>query len=97
VIRLRWAELAYQDLQNISDYLFENSPENAEKLVFTIHEAASALLVFPNRGRMGKKPGTCEFVIPSLPYILVYKVEPVIDPGIVHIVRILHGAQDRST
>jgi toxin ParE1/3/4 len=73
--------------------LFENSPENAEKLIRTIYEAPAALLIFPSRGRSGKEPGTREFVIPSLPYIVVYTV----DPEIVHIVRILHGAQDRPT
>jgi toxin ParE1/3/4 len=92
VIQLRWTDGAYNDLKHIADYVFENSPENAEKVIRAIYEAPSALLAFPSRGRTGKEPGTREFVIPALPYIVVYKL----DPEIVHVVRILHGAQDRS-
>ena len=45
--------------------------------------------MFPNRGRPGKKEGTREFVMSTLPYIVVYTVRG----DAVFIVRILHGAQ----
>jgi plasmid stabilization system protein ParE len=43
----------------------------------------------PNRGRPGKKQGTRELVIPSLPYIVAYQVSE----DTVYIARILHAAQ----
>jgi toxin ParE1/3/4 len=89
VIRLRWSAAAADDLEHITDYLFEKTPENASQLVRKIYDAPSTLTAFPNRGRPGKKPGTRELVIPSLPYIVVYQV----DNNILHIVRILHAAQ----
>lgn len=52
-------------------------------------KSATALKTFPNRGRPGKKPGTRELVIPSLPYIVVYQVRE----DTVYIARILHAAQ----
>lgn len=81
-MRLRWTAAAADDLERITDYLFEKIPENAAQLIRKIYNAPSALETFPNRGRQGKKQGARELVIPSLPWIVVY------------IVRILHGAQD---
>ena len=78
------------DLERIADYLFEKTPENAAQLIRRIYDAPSALKIFPNRGRQGKKQGTRELVIPSLPYIVVYQITA----EVIYIVRILHGAQD---
>ncbi len=54
-----------------------------------IYNAPAALLTFPYRGRAGKKEGTRELVLSSLPYIVVYQITG----EVIHIVRILHGAQ----
>ncbi|HKI11682.1 MAG TPA: type II toxin-antitoxin system RelE/ParE family toxin [Candidatus Acidoferrum sp.] len=89
-MQLRWTEAAASDLERIADYLFEKTPENAAQLIRKIYNAPSALKSFPNRGRQGKKQGTRELVIPSLPYIVVYQITT----DVVYIVRILHGAQD---
>jgi addiction module RelE/StbE family toxin len=69
--------------------LFQNAPERAAELVRGIYNAPAALLTFPLRGRAGKKEGTRDLVLSSLPYIVVYQVTG----EVIHIVRILHGAQ----
>ena len=56
------------------DYLFEHTPDDAERLVRALYEAPATLLMFPNRGRLGKKEGTRELVMSPLPYIVVYTV-----------------------
>ncbi len=89
-MRLRWTSAAADDLENIANYLFEKTPENAARLIRELYDAPSALKSFPNRGRAGKKEGTRELVMPSLPYIIVYQVRG----DTVHIVRILHSSQD---
>ena len=89
-MQLRWTSAAAEDLENVANYLFERTPENAARLIREICDAPSALKSFPNRGRAGKKEGTRELVIPSLPYIIVYHVRG----DAVHIVRILHSSQD---
>ena len=89
-MQVRWTTAAADDLQAIADYLFEKTPENAARLIREICSAASGLKSFPNRGRPGKKQGTRELVMPSLPYIIVYQVTS----DILHVVRILHGAQE---
>ena len=89
-MQVRWSTAAASDLENIADYLFEKTPENAARLIRGICDAVFALRIYPNRGRPGKKSGTRELVLPALPYIVVYKVAS----DVLHIARILHGAQD---
>jgi toxin ParE1/3/4 len=88
-MQLRWTEEAANDLERIADYLFEHAPDRAAELVRTVYDAPAALLTFPNRGRLGKKAGTREFVLSPLPYLIVYTVRG----DAIYIVRILHGAQ----
>lgn len=89
-MRLRWTSAAADDLENIANYLFEKTPENAARLIRELYEAPSTLKSFPNRGRPGKKQGTRELVMPSLPYVIVYEVRG----DTAHIVRILHSSQE---
>ena len=86
---LRWTEQAAADLDHITDYLFQNAPKRAAEPVREIYNAPAALLTFPHRGRAGRKEGTREFVLSSLPYVVVYQITG----EIIHVVRILHGAQ----
>lgn len=88
-MQLRWADEAAEDLEHITDYLFENAPGRASELVREIYNAPSALLTFPYRGRPGKKEGTRELVLSPLPYIVVYEIRE----DVIYLVRILHGAQ----
>ena len=88
-MELRWTEEAAADLEHITDYLFQNAPERAAELVRGIYNAPAALLTFPYRGRAGRKEETRELVLSSLPYIVVYPITG----EVIHVVRILHGAQ----
>jgi toxin ParE1/3/4 len=89
-MQLRWTSTAAEDLENIANYLFEKTPENAPRLIREMYNAPRTLKNFPNLGRIGKKEGTRELVLPSLPYIIVYLVRG----DTVHIVRVLHSSQD---
>jgi toxin ParE1/3/4 len=88
-MRLRWTAAAVGDLEHIADYLFEKTPEHAARLLRTIYDRVSGLETFPHRGRPGKKQGTRELVIAPLPYVVIYQVRG----ELLHVVRILHGAQ----
>ena len=88
-MQLRWTEAAAADLERIAAYLFTQAPERAPRLVRLIYDAPETLLSFPHRGRPGKKAGTRELVLSPLPWIVVYTVRD----DVVHVVRILHGAQ----
>jgi addiction module RelE/StbE family toxin len=88
-MQLRWTEEAAADLERIADYLFENASAHANRIVRRIYEAPETLLTFPGLGRPGRKDGTRELVLTSLPYLVIYTVSH----DAVHVVRILHGAQ----
>ena len=88
-MELRWTEAAADDLERIADYLFEQTPEHTPRLIQSIYDAPKKLLPFPGIGRPGRVRGTRELVIPTLPYLIVY----VHDGEVIHITRILHGAQ----
>jgi toxin ParE1/3/4 len=88
-MELRWTEETAADLERIANYLFRNTPEHAPDLVRSIYDAPSVLLTFPHRGRPGRKEGTRELVLASLPYIIVYQITG----DVIHVARILHGAQ----
>jgi addiction module RelE/StbE family toxin len=88
-MRLRWTQGAARDLERIADYLFDKTPLHAPRLIRSIYNSIAALKNFPNRGRAGKKAGTRELVMPSLPYIVVYQIRA----DLLYVVRILHAAQ----
>jgi len=89
LIQLRRTEAASTDLRLVADYLFDRAPQHAPRVVEDIYDAAESLVSLPSRGRPGKKPGTRELVLNRLPYVVVYSI----NDEVVHIVRILHGAQ----
>jgi toxin ParE1/3/4 len=88
-MELRWTEEAATDLERITDYLFEHAPGRAADLVREVYDAPVMLLTFPYRGRPGKKAGTRELVLSPLPYIVINQIAG----DVIHIARILHGAQ----
>jgi toxin ParE1/3/4 len=78
---------------HICDYIEDhNGRPTARRVALSIHEHVSALVKFPERGRIGLKPNTRELVLTGLPYLAVYRIRG----DTVEILRILHGAQDWS-
>ena len=60
---LRWTQEAAADLENIANYLFQNTPGRAAELVRGVYNAPAGLLAFPYRGRVGRKEGTRELAL----------------------------------
>lgn len=90
-MRVRWTEAAVNDLAQVADYLREHNPRYALSTVREIYESIRSLRSFPNRGRLGRKPGTRELVFVRLPYVVVYQVQL----EAVEVLRIWHAAQHR--
>jgi len=81
---------ATQDLYNIVRRILQDNPDAAVKVAKTLHDGCGGLGNFPLRGRKGRIEGTRELVFPSLPYIVVYRIQD----QTLEILRIYHGAQD---
>lgn len=86
-------EAAYDDLYRIYAWIAKDRPRSADSAIDRILESAERLGRFPYMGHIGRAPGTYEWVVPGLPYIVVYKVN--INDEEVDVVAVFHGAQDR--
>jgi addiction module RelE/StbE family toxin len=92
-MRIRWTTLALNDLKLISVRIERRlSLAGANRVCRAIYDTVQILRRFPESGKVSVGEGTREFVVPKLPYIVVYRV---LGSGAVEILRIWHGAQDR--
>jgi len=91
-VRVVYTGPAKADLDRIRDYLKERNPAAAKKLAALIRARLQLLKMQPLMGpAVAERPGTRELVV--LSYVLVYRV---LDDRI-EILRVWHGAQDRTT
>ena len=90
-MRLRWMPSAAADLASISDYLTASRPAFRDRTIRQIHDTLRALRKYPNRGRLGKRPGTREILFQPMPYLAIYRIQE----DTIEVLRILHGAQQR--
>ena len=89
-MRLRWTHLAELDLDEIAQYIGQDSPAAAARVVLELIDQAETLLPGnPAIGRPGRVLGARELVVGHLPYIIAYRVR---DKD-VEILRVLHTAR----
>ncbi len=86
--QLEWRRAARADLLAILDYISDDNPDAAVRLVDEIEAKVSKLPDRPELYRRGRLPGTREMVVrPN--YIVVYAED---DQAVV-VLRVLHAAQ----
>ncbi len=89
-MRLRWTRLAERDLDQIAEYIGQDSPAAAARVILElIDQVETSLLVHPAAGRPGRVLGTRELVIAALPYIVPYRVRQTD----IEILRVLHTSR----
>lgn len=86
-------EAAYADLDRIYAWIAKDRLSAAVSVVNRILESAERLGRFPYIGHKGRVSGTYEWVVPGLPYLIVYEVRAEHDE--IAILALFHGAQDR--
>ena len=86
-------EAAYADLDQIYAWIAKDRPCSAEAVIDRILESAERLGHFPYMGHPGRVRETYEWVIPGLPYIIVYHVRE--DENLVVVTAVFHGVQNR--
>jgi toxin ParE1/3/4 len=91
-VNVVWRPTARDDRHHIFEFLFDRNPEAAREVETRLILAADSLATFPNRGRPGRVAGTRE-LLTVWPYALVYEVDAA--AGLVRILRVWHGAQNR--
>jgi toxin ParE1/3/4 len=89
-LRLRWTRLAEADLDSIADYIGQDSPVAAARVILELIDQAETLLArHVAMGRPGRVIGTRELVIGRLPYIIPYRVRG----DDIEILRVLHTSR----
>jgi toxin ParE1/3/4 len=85
---------AADDLNRIHAWIAKDRPTIADSVLDRIIRSAERLGRFPYLGRAGITPDTYEWVVPGLPYIIVYAVDETHDEVVIFAV--FHAAQDRG-
>lgn len=91
-MQIRWTPAAAADLDRISEYLKEQHPNYHQPTIRKISETIRSLKQWPQRGRLGREEGTREILFPPLPFVVIYRIKELT----IEILRIYHGAQDRT-
>ncbi len=86
-----FAAPALADLLRVRTNIGQDNPAAANRVAVQLVAACDRLEYLPERGRPGLVPGTRELVA-LWPYVIVYRIAR----EEVQILRIWHGAQDRS-
>ncbi len=90
-MRVAWTRRAIRRLDSIHDFISQDSPSTAERVVGAIYDRTNAALrENPYLGRRGIRPGTREFVLANIPYFVVYRVTD----RVVDVLTVRHTAQD---
>jgi toxin ParE1/3/4 len=85
-----WSPEAIEDLVSMRDYIAEDDPAAARRVVLHIIRNVEQLLPDnPQIGRAGRVPGTRELVIPRTPHIVPYRFQHTT----IQILRVYHGAR----
>jgi addiction module RelE/StbE family toxin len=93
-MKLAFDDLALADLEGIYNWIAKDNPKAAFAVVERLFASIEHLAKFPHMGHVGRDEGTFEWVVPRLPYIVVYEIHNERDAIIV--VAVVHGAQDRE-
>ena len=90
-MKIRYTPSALKNLEDIGAYIALENPRAAERVFHKIRATIESLAFFPLLGHPGHVEGTLEFVVPGLPYIIVYRITE----DEMHILNVFHGAQER--
>ena len=93
-MKLVFDERALVDLEGIYNWIAKDNPIAAKSVVERLFESVEHLARFPHMGHIGRDEGTFEWVVPKLPYIVVYEVHA--DRNEIIVAGVVHGAQDRE-
>ena len=88
-----WRPIAEADLDNIIDYIAQDSPANAKKFGKELRDKTRQLAEFPGTGRSGR-PGLPDWLrelVAHKNYIIFYRVLD--ESRTVEILRVKHAAQ----
>ena len=88
-MRVKWLRVALANLNAEAEYIAEDNPAAARRVVQKIFRAVDLLKQNPAMGRAGRVAGTRELIVTDTPYIVPYRVRG----DAVEILRVFHAAR----
>jgi len=88
-VRVKWLREARANLDAEAEYISQDTPAAAGRIVAAIESAVAGLARHPAMGRSGRVVGTRELVVPGTPYVIPYRVQD----NVVEVIRVFHGAR----
>ena len=89
-MKVRWTMPAANQLQSIYEYIAANNRMAAYRTVRRIREAILLTAQMPYSGRIGRVEGTREITVSGTSYLVAYRIVE----NMIHVLAILHGAQE---
>lgn len=86
-MQVRWLKRALRNLAEEADYIAQDDPQAAARIVVKIEDSVALLAEHPQMGRVGRVPGTRELVVPDTPYLVPYRIRA----KRIDILRVFHG------
>ncbi|MFZ1546157.1 MAG: type II toxin-antitoxin system RelE/ParE family toxin [Candidatus Nitrotoga sp.] len=74
-MKLRYTQRAKLDLAEIHDYIAQENPQAARRVILLIRKAAETLPKNSQIGRVGRIAGTRELTVGRCPFMLAYRIE----------------------
>jgi toxin ParE1/3/4 len=93
-MELVFDDQAIIDIENIFNWIAHDSPATARIVTDRLFGSIELLISFPFIGHSGHDPDTLEWVVPRLPYVVVYEVDRARE--LIIVTGVFHGAQDRE-
>ena len=88
-MEIRLSPEAEQDLTEIFDYILQDNPGAANKILDAIEKELRYLSKHPHMGRAGRVPKTRELILSNAPFIIPYQVSG----NRLEILRVYHSAR----
>ena len=93
-MELVFDDQAIIDIEGIFSWIAQDSPATAKIVTERLFGSIELLISFPFIGHVGHDPETLEWVVPRLPYVVVYEVDRARE--LVIVTGVFHGAQSRE-
>jgi toxin ParE1/3/4 len=89
-MQIKWVAIALSDINSIAEYISQDNPESAQKVLSEIYRIVNLLKEQPNMGHPGRVTGTREIYIFGTSYIIPYRIKK----DVIQILRVLHAARE---
>ena len=86
---IRWLPHAHRNRLEQLDYIAQDNPLAAIGQDEEIERQVNMLLEHPKMGRPGRVAGTCELVVSSTPFVVIYRLRA----QHIEVIRVLHSSQ----